>query len=531
MNRRFRSFTWLVLLGLLLAGCGGADTPEAGEPAAPVATEAPTTAPEPEAAACLKIGLSIGSGETNSLDPFAIATSEQAVYMNQVYNRLMDLDNDFVLHPELAASWESNDDATEWTFHLQEGVLFHDGHELTSADVVWTYQRLIDPENPSESYATLSFLTPESIVAVDDYTVRFVTADPVPELPLLITTKNTWIIPAGATSDELRLNGIGTGPFIPVDFEPVQQPHYFVRNPDYWEAGLPLEACLEFYVIQEPTTRLAALQSGEVEIVEYIDFATIPTLQTDPNVTILTTGASTSLTFSMWADTPPFDDPLVRQAMKMLVDRQAMIDTVFLGYGIIGDDNPIPPTSPFAWRTEVPARDVEGAIALLAEAGYGPDNPLSVDLYTADFMPGVVAAAQMFAEQAAEAGVTVNVIVGPPADHWDNVWLKQSFVNSGWDPRHPGEGLAIAYASDALYNETHWFREDYDTLIAQAASTVDPVQRADLYRQAEQLLTEEGGVLIPLFTRGVAAMRNNCTGYERHIQTSRFDLRRATCER
>jgi peptide/nickel transport system substrate-binding protein len=223
----------------------------------------------------------------------------------------------------------------------------------------------------------------------------------------------------------LRLNGIGTGPFIPVDFEPVQQPHYFVRNPDYWEAGLPLEACLEFYVIQEPTTRLAALQSGEVEIVEYIDFATIPTLQTDPNVTILTTGASTSLTFSMWADTPPFDDPLVRQAMKMLVDRQAMIDTVFLGYGIIGDDNPIPPTSPFAWRTEVPARDVEGAIALLAEAGYGPDNPLSVDLYTADFMPGVVAAAQMFAEQAAEAGVTVNVIVGPPADHWDNVWLKQ----------------------------------------------------------------------------------------------------------
>jgi peptide/nickel transport system substrate-binding protein len=266
MNRRFRSFTWLVL-GLLLAGCGGAATPEAGEPAAPVATEAPTTAPEPEAAACLKIGLSIGSGETNSLDPFAIATSEQAVYMNQVYNRLMDLDNDFVLHPELAASWESNDDATEWTFHLQEGALFHDGHELTSADVVWTYQRLIDPENPSESYATLSFLTPESIVAVDDYTVRFVTADPVPELPLLITTKNTWIIPAGATSDELRLNGIGTGPFIPVDFEPVQQPHYFVRNPDYWEAGLPLEACLEFYVIQEPTTRLAALQSGEVEIV------------------------------------------------------------------------------------------------------------------------------------------------------------------------------------------------------------------------------------------------------------------------
>ena len=527
----------LVVLGMLVTSCGPAPTaaPTQVGQSTPVRTAVPTAAPTPEptqAPQCLQIALSIGSGETNSLDPFAIPTAEQAVMINQVYNRLMDLDNDFVLHPELAESWEPNSDATEWTFHLRQGVQFSDGRPFTARDVVWTYQRLIDPNNPSEAAATLSFLKPEGIIAVDDHTVVFKTDEPVTELPVLITTKNTWIVPYGSTQEELRLHGVGTGPFIPVDFQPVQQPHHFVKNPNYWEPGLPKSDCLDFYVIQEATTRVAAIQSGQVDIVEYVDFSTIATLQADPNIKILkTSGASTSLTFAMWVDTPPFDDIRVRQALKKLVDRQMMVDTVFLGYAMVADDNPIPPNSPYAWRSTVPPRDLEGAKALLAEAGYGPSNPLRLDLYTADFMPGVVAAAQLFKEQAAEAGVEVNVIVGPPADHWSNVWLKQPFVNSGWDPRPPGTALAICYRSDALYPETHWYRPDYDAILDKANTTVDPAARAELYKQAARMLTEEGGELIPVFTLGVAAMRSNCQGYERHIATSRFDLRYAFCNR
>jgi peptide/nickel transport system substrate-binding protein len=540
MNTNLRVVSLVAILGMILAACGGAATP--APPAQPATqpppgatqtpqTEAPAATTAPEAAQCLKVALSIGSGETNSLDPIAIPTTEQAVMLNQVYNRLLDKDSDFQVHPELAESWESNTDATEWTFHLHRGVKFSDGHEFTSKDVVWTYKRLIDPNVGSEAAATLAFLKPEGIIAVDPYTVKFVTDKPVPELPELIITKNTWIVPDGSTNETLRLNGVGTGPFIPVDFQPVQQPHKFVKNPDYWEPGLPKSECLEFYVIQEPTTRVAAIQSGEVDIVEYVDFSTIPTLQNDTNVKLLTTGASTSITFSMWVDTPPFNDLRVRQALKKLVDRKAMVDTVLLGYGVIGDDNPIPPTSPFAWRTDVPARDLEGAKKLLAEAGYSAAKPLKIDLYAADFLPGVVSLAQMYKEQAAEAGVQVNVIVGPPADHWANVWLKQPFVTSGWDARAPGEGLAIAYRSNAQYPETHWYRPDYDKILDEANTTVDPTARAELYKQAEKMLTEEGGVIIAVFTRGVAAIRSNCEGYERHVQTSRFDLRYALCTR
>lgn len=553
MNKLFHIISVLVILSMLLVACGGAQpAPTEVQTQAPAATEAPKTeapptapaatqAPEPtkppeattppQTASCLKVGLSMSSGEANSLDTLNIPASEQAVLLNMVYQQLLELDSDFVVHPQLAESWESNKDATEWTFHLRKGVKFQDGRDFTAKDVVFTYKRLIDPAQGSEAAATLAFLKPEGITAVDDYTVKFATDNPVPELPVLITTKNTWIVPDGSTSDQLKLHGVGTGPFIPVDFQPVQQPHKFIRNPNYWEAGLPKSDCVEFYVLQEPTTRIAALQSGQVDIVEQIDFSTVPVLEKDSNVKLLETKASQSLTLSMFIDTPPYNDIRVRQAFKKLIDRQAMLDTALLGHGDIGDDNPVPPASPYAWRSEVPPRDLEGAKKLLADAGYGPGKPLKVDFYTADAFPGMLSIAQLFKEQAAEAGVEVNVITGPATEYWDNVWMKMPFAASSWLMRHPGEGLAIAYRSNSQYNETHWFRKDYDALLDKANTTADPQARTELYKEAEKMITEEGGVIIPVFMHMIAAINQNCHGYERHVRVDRFDLRNAYCDR
>jgi len=216
-------------------------------------------------------------------------------------------------------------------------------------------------------------------------------------------------------------------------------------------------------------------------------------------------------------------------AFKKAMDRQAMLDTVLLGYGIIGDDNPVPPTSPYAWRSEVPGRDLEGAKKLLADAGYSSSKPLKVDFYTSEYIPGATALGQLFKEQMAEAGIEVNLIIGPASEHWDNVWLKFPFVGSGWNMRHPGEGLAIAYRSNAAYPETHWYRPEYDKLLDQANTEPDPVKRADLYKAAEKMLTEEGGALIPLFQKIVAAMSSKCDGYTPFIQLYRMDLRNVTC--
>ncbi len=158
MSRKWHVLSVAVVLGMILAACGPTETPPTVVPTeAPKATEAPapTEAPEPTTALaeaeCLKVALSMASGEANSLDTINVPASEQAVMLNMVYQQLMELSSDFVVYPQLAESWEPNADATEWTFHLREGVKFHDGKEFTADDVVWTYQRLIDPDNPSEA--------------------------------------------------------------------------------------------------------------------------------------------------------------------------------------------------------------------------------------------------------------------------------------------------------------------------------------------------------------------------------------------
>jgi peptide/nickel transport system substrate-binding protein len=554
MNKKvYLVLSTLVLLSMLLAACGGAATPAPTEapaveteapPAemteAPVATEAPAEEPaatEAPAAGefdldqCVKVANVEVSGEKLNLDPMNQPSTENSIMVEQVYNRLLDMDSNFVVHPELAESWESNADGTEWTFKLVQGVKWHDGTELTAKDVVYTFKRLIDPEIGSEAAASLAFLNSDGITAEDDYTVKFKLDKPVVELPVLITSKNTYIVQDGATPDTLNYNPIGTGPFIPVDFEPNAQPHVFVKNPNYWEAGLPASECVAFYAIQEPTTRNAALLSGEVDLVQLVDYATLPTLQNNPDVQLMNTEAATSYVLAAWVDTPPFDKLEVRQALKKVIDRQAMLDTVLLGYGIIGDDNPTPPTSPYAWRSEVPAQDIEGAKALLAQAGYGPDNPLKIDFYTAEYIPGATALAQVFKEQAAQAGIEVNLIIGPASEHWDNVWLKQSFVGSGWNMRHPGEGLTIAHRSNSAYPETHWLRDDYDAILDAANTEPDLEKRTELYKQAAQMLTEEGGSITPLFQQSIVAMRSNCTGYTPHVQLYKLDLRYIACEK
>jgi peptide/nickel transport system substrate-binding protein len=486
--------------------------------------------PGATAAQCLRYAGVETGGELLNLDPILQNATQNSIMVGVVFNRLMDLDSDFEVSPELAKSWSSNTDATQWTFHLRDDVRWHDGTLFTAADVVYTYRRLIDPTLGSEAAATLAFLNPDGIIAVDDTTLRFDLDAPVSELPLLITTKNTWIVQNGAGPEQLRLTPIGTGPFTPVDFNPAQEPFLFERNPDYWEAGLPLSPCIEFVAIQEATTMAAALMSGEVDIAQQVDFSILPALEHNRQVELTATGPATSVVLAAWVDTPPFDDVRVRQALKKVIDRQVMVETALLGYGVIGDDNPMPPGSRYSWRDTVPGPDVEGAKALLAQAGYNEANPLAIELYTSEYIPGATLLAQIFKEQAAAAGIRVTLIIGPASDYWDNVWLKHPFVGSGWLMRSPGEALTIAYRSNAQAPETHWFREDFDALVEAAIREPDVATRRALYQKAARILSQEGGAIIPVFQQIVAAVRSGCSGYEPHVQLSRADLRKAVCD-
>jgi peptide/nickel transport system substrate-binding protein len=463
------------------------------------------------------------------IDPANILENSDLMHVIAAYEPLAVFDNDFVVHPWLAESWKVSEDGKEWTFKLHEGVKFHDGAELTSEDVVYSFRRLIDPATGSQAKSDLSFMKPEDIIAKSKYEVVFKTAQPVAELPLLIAGKQQLIVRNGKTHDDLMKQSDGTGPFIiGPDFKSDSPRTKMMRNPNYWQAGKPYMSCIEVSGVPDPITRMATIQSGNADILIAADATTLPTLQKDPNVTLYEAKNAMMMNFAMQVDVPPFDDVRVRQALKLVIDRAAVSQLVTLGFGSPGNDNPVPLSSPFALQSTPEAQDIEKAKALLAEAG---KSDLTVDLYTgaSDLAPGMLALVQAYKGMAAEAGITVNVITTPNGAFWDTIYMKKPFFTAYWWTRHPASALSIGYRSDAQYNETHWKRPEFDQLLDKANAEIDPAVRTQLYKDAQRQLMEEGGVIIPTFVSVVAAVRKNCTGFVPHIE-SRILFQNIKCE-
>jgi len=468
------------------------------------------------------------SGETLSPDPARLLSISDVYHARMIYEPFVAADAAMQPIPWLAESWTSNDKATEWTFKLREGVKFHDGSPLTAEDVVYTFKRLLDPATASPAASELGAIKPEAFQAVDANTVKVTLDSAIAELPSILATKHGMVVKAGASSDDIRFKPNGTGPFTLKELKLGELKTTFTKNPNYWQAGLPKSECLTVTAITEPISRVAALKSGEADVVLVVDPATIGTLKDDPDIALTKAPGGTAVTMGFFIDKAPFDNPKVREAMKLVIDRQAIVDTALLGFGIPGNDNPILPTSPDAYRSDIKPRDVAKAKQLLTEAGH-PDG-ISVDMHASDLMPGTMAMVQAYQQMASEAGIKINIINEPAGEYWDTVWLKAPFAVSNWGMRTTPAALSVAYRKAAPWNETHFFRDDYDALLDKAATTLDPAERRKLYQEAQRMISEEGGVLIPMFANIVAATRKGCTGYTPASDHNRPDFTAIVCE-
>lgn len=482
---------------------------------------APTFASE-----CVKV-IGFDWSIPHKIDPANADSQADSLHIWGVYEPLVWIDPDYNFIPWLAESWEGSADGTVWTFHLRKGVKFHDGSDFDAEDVVYSFRRIKDPATGSPGAGGLAVFDSENITAIDQHTVQIKLNKPNAELVLLMHEEYSLMVPSGITTAELNSGSNGTGPFTIENYSPDSPRTFLKANPNYWREGMPRTDCIELRGIDDPITRSATIASGEADVVIVVDAATLPRLKKNPDIELIKSNAGYYLMMWMMVDTPPFDDVRVRKALKLVQDRQAIVNLALLGYGFPMNDNPIRPGSSHAYSSESIPQDIAQAKALLAEAG---QSDLTVDLYTGatELIPGLNSMVQAYKEMAAQAGITINIVTAPSASYYEEVSFKQPFGASYWFYRPPALIFPF-YMKTSTWNESRWMRDDFDALIDKAFATVDPDARLELYKDAQRIITEEGGLITSAFSSVVSAARKGCH-YEPQVDLNRFDFATMYCE-
>ncbi len=459
--------------GLALSGCGGTQAAviEAGD--------------TPVRGGSLRVGIT-GGGASDTVDAHVPLGTGDAARMFNLYDTLFAYDGEYRVVPSLAASGEPNETGDVWTVRLREGVTFHDGRPLTSADVRATFERILNPEDPKDGASKLGAL--ERVEEVDELTARFVLGAPDAVLPDALAQYVMGIVPQDYDPEA----PVGTGPFSLADFEPGGTTHLRAFD-DYWQ-GRPHVDDVLLINFDDEDALMNSLLSSQVDVIAQVPLPLVHVISEDPRIRVVTSETGNWIPFTMRTDTAPFDDPRVREAFKLVVDREQMIEVAFAGQGRPGNDMYSPFDAGYPEDLPQRERDVEGAKRLLAEAGH-PDG-LSVELVTAPIQAGAVEAATVFAEQAADAGIDVSLRRVDATTFFGSGYLEFPFAQSFYYTRNFLTQAADTSLPDSPYNETHWDEPEFTRLVAQARETLDDAERDELIRRAMRLHRDEGGNIV-----------------------------------
>lgn len=455
------------------------------------------------------------------IDPALISSDAEVLIASHVYDYLVDVGPDNEIHPRLATEWEIADDGLTYVFQLAQGATFHDGSPLTAEDVVWTFDRLRDPElgfPTADLYANV-----ESIEATGELEVTFTLTETHPFFLFDLSDNHALILRAGTEDASERFNG--TGPFVVEEYLP--EDRITMRaNETYFVDGLPRLERLEILFFSDLTASADALRGGQVDLDIGLSTPLYESLQDAPGVRTIRVDTNSFAVVRLRTDREPGNDPRVVEALRLATDREAIFQLVQQGYGAVGRDSPIGPIYD-AYFTEdppLPERDPQRARDLLADAGY-PDG-LQMDLY----LPNALSfpdLAVVIKEQWAEAGIDVTVVAQPESVYYgEGGWLEVDLGITGWGHRpYPQFYFDVMLACDAIWNETHFCDDELDRLIAVAGSTMDEEERAQAYAEVQRILIERGPLIVPYFFAQFAAIRDEFEGFELKPFIGRSDLR------
>jgi len=448
-----------------------------------------------------RIGTGHG-GTTDSLDP---GTHENGFSQNLVFNysnHLMEVDNHGQLIPELAERVESSPDAATWTFHMRQGVEFHNGKTMTAEDAMASinFHRTEDSKSAGKGLIT----------AVKDIKVSgnalVITLDgPNADFPFIMSDYHFPILPAKDGSIDWA-SGVGTGGYMIEKYEPGVRA-IFKRNPNYWKEGKAHFDSVELLSLLDTTARQNAIMNGDVDMVNRVDPKTVHLLQRVPTLNILETTGTLHYTFPMRVDQAPFDNYDLRMAVKLSVDREELVAKILSGHGAIGNDHPIS-TSDRHHASGLAQRvyDPDKAKFHLKKAGM---EGVELTLSAADAaFAGAVDAAQLIKASAAKAGLNINVLQEPKDGYWSNVWNKKAWCACYWGGRPTADWMfASAYINSTEWNDTAWTAgpgpDRFNDLVKMGRSELDEAKRSEIYAEAQTIIHDDGGALIPMFANAI----------------------------
>lgn len=251
------------------------------------------------------------------LDPAATRTGDAYMLTGMIFSNLTRVSHELKPEPQLAHKWEANATGDEWTFYLVKNAKFHNGRPVTAEDVKYSIERILDPKTASKGAKALGPI--EEIIVKDDYTIVFKLSGPYADLALQLGNTFSRII-AKENVDEIANKPIGSGPFILKEYVPGSKA-ILVKNPDYFEEGLPYLDEVHQIFIKEYAAQVSALKTGEIDIMYFAPPEIIPELEADPNIEVNVVSAPSFQPLLMWGGVKPWDDVRVRQAFRYAMDR------------------------------------------------------------------------------------------------------------------------------------------------------------------------------------------------------------------
>ena len=469
----------------ILSACGGSS--------GSASSASPSAAESPKRGGHIRSGVTGGSTK-DSLDVAVAYLTEPQIAMSwQLYDALLGFDPEHKLINLLAESWEANSDATQYTVKLKQGLEFHNGKTVTADDVIFTYERVLNPKTAAAGVDQLRDLSPGNVKKLDDLTVRFTLDRPNAVFWEALAFFPNGIVPVGYDPKPNGEGCIGTGPWIITSYRAGEQAD-FKPHPNYWDVG-PYADALTMVQFADATARLNALLGGTVEHIDLVESGQTKVITSNPEFTLLQAKSGGWEPITMRIDQKPFDDVRVRQAFRLIADRQQMIDQALAGYGWLGNDmyGQLDPGYPH----DLPQRtqDIEQAKSLLKQAGY--DNNLTVVFNTSDAVgAGQVSAAQVFSEQAKLAGVTIEVKKLDAAIFYGDNYGQWTLAQDYWGTRNYLPQTTLITQPKAPYNETHWKDAEWQAIVDEAFRTVDETKRNELVGAANKIEYDRGGLLV-----------------------------------